>query len=219
MSDRRGIDMVHQFFPGTGKSYDHIVNLCTLGFDRLWKKAMLEKMPAGSALIMDQACGTGILTFMIAKKFPRSRIVGVDVTEEYLQIAREKAGNLGLKNVEFMLGRAEDVILPQGFDCIISSYLAKYTQLGILLPNIRTMLCHGGSLVMHDFTYPADRTVAFLWEFYFKLLQTAGSRRYPEWKAVFDGLPGFLRETTWVSESAAALQTNNFSDIDVQYLT
>ncbi len=219
MGDKRGIDIVRQFFPGTGMTYDHVVNLCTLGFDRGWKQKMLENIPSGSARIMDQACGTGILTFKIAQKFPRSRIVGVDVTDEYLQIAKEKAGNLGLKNVEFILGRAEDVLLQQGFDCITSSYLAKYAELGILIPNIRTMLCDGGALIMHDFTYPANRNVALLWELYFKLLQTVWPRRYPEWKAVFNGLPGFLRETTWVSELAGALQASNFLDTAVQYLT
>jgi len=219
MSDHRGVDIVQQFFPGTGMTYDHIVNLCTLGCDRWWKWKMLEKITPGSARIMDQACGTGILTFRIAQKFPRSQIVGVDVTEEYLNIAKAKAGNLGSRNVEFILGRAEDVLPERSFNCITSSYLAKYAELGILVPNIRKMLRDGGILIMHDFTYPARRPFALLWEGYFKLLQTLGAWKYPQWKMIFDGLPGLLRETTWVSDLVRILRANHFSGITVQFHT
>lgn len=218
MSEACGIDMVHRFFPGTGTTYDRVVNLCTLGFDRRWKERMMRYIPAGSARIMDQACGTGILTFMIARAFPDARIVGVDVTEEYLAIARAKAAGLRTANVELVPGRAEEVLLDRRFDCIVSSYLAKYAELGNLISNAKTMLTDGGVLVMHDFTYPANSAVAVFWRLHFRLLQTAGAWRYPQWKAAFDGLPGFLRETRWVPELVGALRANHFSDISVRPL-
>ena len=55
----------------------------------------------------DQACGTGILTFKIARKFPNSRVIGVDLQDEYVTIARKKAKDLQLTNIEFISGRAE----------------------------------------------------------------------------------------------------------------
>ena len=219
MNGDQGLAIVNHFFPGTGATYDHMVNLCTLGFDRWWKREMLNKIPEGSRRIMDQACGTGILTFKIAQKFLRSQVTGVDVTEEYLDIAREKAGNLKVENVRFMAGRAEDITLEQDFDCITSSYLAKYADLGTLVRKAKVMLREGGILIMHDFTYPSNRAFAPIWELYFKLLQTAGTWYYPQWKAIFDGLPGFLRETKWVSALVQTLQENLFSDIQVKSLT
>ena len=59
-------DQVRRFFSGTGTTYDRIVNLCTLGFDRLWKQQILRAIPKGSSRILDQACGTGILTLKAA---------------------------------------------------------------------------------------------------------------------------------------------------------
>ena len=219
ISDSLKTDYVRRFFPGTGSSYDHIVNICTLGFDRLWKQKIVEKIPEGSVRIMDQACGTGILTIGIARRFPQGRIIGVDVTGEYLHIARMKAGALGLNNIEFILGRAEEVHPDQRFDCITSSYLAKYAEMETLVGNIRTMLREGGMLIMHDFTYPSSRSFALVWGFYFKLLQTMGSWKYPQWKTVFDDLPGFLRESKWPDELTACLRKNSFSDITRQSLT
>ena len=219
MTEERGLALVHQFFPGTGFTYDHMVNLCTIGFDRYWKNRMLEKIPEGSTRIMDQACGTGILTLKIARKFPQCQIIGVDVTKEYLTIAKEKAASMKLGNVHFILGRAEDVLLDQSFDCITSSYLAKYAELGDLIRNVKNMLKDGGTLIMHDFTYPPNRAFSHFWELYFKLLQTAGAWKYPQWRAIFDGLPGLLRETRWTGELERSLQENGFPDITIEYLT
>jgi demethylmenaquinone methyltransferase / 2-methoxy-6-polyprenyl-1,4-benzoquinol methylase len=213
------ISLVHRFFAGTGTSYDHIVNLCTFGFDRLWKQKMLEKIPQGAKRIMDQACGTGIFTCRIAQEFPQCQVIGVDVLDEYLAIAREKTRKLRLSNVSFVLGRAEDVLLEEGFDCITSSYLAKYADLGGLIRNTKMMLRDGGNLILHDFTYPRNRAFSVIWELYFKLLQTVGSWKYPSWKTVFDGLPGLLRDTRWVSESEIFLQEYNFSNTAVEYFT
>jgi len=214
-----GIVLVHQFFPGTGITYDHMVNLCTIGFDRWWKRKILEKIPEESTRIMDQACGTGILTLKIAQKLPRCLVIGVDVTQEYLAIAKEKAAAAKLNNTHFILGRAEDVLLDQKFDCVTSSYLAKYAKLGSLIRNIRNMLRNGGVLIMHDFTYPPNHAFAHAWELYFKLLQTVGAWRYPQWKAIFDGLPALLRATNWTGELVRSLNENGFSDITGEHLT
>jgi demethylmenaquinone methyltransferase/2-methoxy-6-polyprenyl-1,4-benzoquinol methylase len=214
-----GITLVHQFFPGTGASYDHMVNLCTFGFDRLWKGRIMEQIPLDSRRIMDQACGTGILTCKIAKKFPQSEIIGVDVTDEYLTIARQKIEQLQLTNVTFISGRAEDVVLENGFDCITSSYLAKYAEIDRLTSNARKMLHPGGVLIMHDFTYPRNRVCAFVWESYFRVLRSFGAWKYPLWRNIFHGLPVLLRETQWVTQLQVSLQKNFFSHVSEQHLT
>ncbi len=218
MSESR-IEIVNRFFSGTGSSYDLIVKLNTFGADIWWKKKILAKIPGKAARIMDQGCGTGILTFEIARKFPRSRIFGVELREEYLDLAREKARVFNLKNVEFILGRAEDVLLEGPFDCITSSYLAKYVDLNTLITNNHKMLKNGGVLILHDFTYPENRMVARVWEFYLWLLQRMGVWFFPEWREVYQGLPKFLRGNKWVDEASRILKGNGFSDLHLEYLT
>lgn len=212
-------DLVSRFFSGTSASYDRIVSVCTIGFDRVWKKKIMSKIPPKPVRILDQACGTGILTLKMAQRFPASRIIGVDITKEYLDVAKLNMKKNGLNNVELILGKAEDVIPDGVFDCITSSYLAKYANLGVLAANAHSMLRNDGRLIVHDFTYPANRLFAIAWEFYFRVLQAIGKYWYREWKTVFDELPGFLRNTDWVSELVGVLGTNNFENIAVEYLT
>ncbi len=218
MGDPR-VELVHRFFSGTGPTYDRVVNLCTFGADLWWKKVILQKIPKRAARIMDQGCGTGILTFRIARKFPRSRIVGVELRDEYLDIAREKARTLKMGNIEFITGRAEEVLLEEGFDCLVSSYLAKYADLKVLIPNNKKMLRDGGLLVMHDFTYPRNRTVAGAWELYFGLLQMLGDWKFPQWREIYYQLPGFMRETHWETDLPGILLENGFVDIQTRPLT
>jgi demethylmenaquinone methyltransferase/2-methoxy-6-polyprenyl-1,4-benzoquinol methylase len=219
MDVHSGTRTAHRFFAGTGSSYDLIVNLCTLGFDVRWKEQILSRIPSDATAIVDQACGTGILTFKIARRFPGCRVTGVELRDEYLDIARAKAGAMKLKNVEFALGRAEEVRVGAPIDCITSSYLAKYAELGSLVRNAKAMLRPGGILVAHDFTYPFGAGFARLWELYFRMLQTVGPRVFPEWKTVFDELPEFLRQTVWVAELRQALEEQGFTAIRVESLT
>lgn len=219
MNPYPGVQVAHRFFAGTGSTYDLIAPLCTLGFDMLWKEKIIRKIPPGAFHIIDQACGTGILTFRIARRFPSCRVTGVELRAEYLNIAKQKAASMKLKNLEFILGRAEDVVLNGPIDCITSSYLAKYADMESLVHNAMAMLRQGGVLVMHDFTYPDGDIFPHIWEFYFKILRTVGARFFPRWKTVFEELPQFLRKSRWVSELLVFLEKNGFTDIRIESLT
>jgi demethylmenaquinone methyltransferase / 2-methoxy-6-polyprenyl-1,4-benzoquinol methylase len=214
-----GIEIANRFFEGTGRSYGLIVNLCTVGFDLWWKEKLLRKIPPNPSRIVDQACGTGILTFKITRRFPSCRVTGVELRDEYLDLARAKARTLKLNNVDFILGRAEDVVVQGPVDCIISSYLAKYAELKSMIGSARAMLRRGGTIVVHDFTYPRGGLFLRLWKLYFKILQSAGAACFPEWKTVFFELPGFLGQTRWVSEILAELRKNGFIRIRYESLT
>jgi len=212
-------DLVERFFAGTGSSYDFMVKLCTFGCDEWWKRKILNRIPSQPLEIMDQACGTGILTLKIARMFPRCRIFGVELRREYVDTARKKAIEQRLRNVEFIVGYAENVVLNIQLDCITSSYLAKYAEIESLVKNAAQMLKKNGLLIMHDFTYPPGRLFAGLWEFYFKILQTAASRAYPRWRTIFYELPHLLYRTRWVAVLIECLRKNAFTDITLESLT
>ena len=193
-----------------------MVNLTTAGLDHWWKRKIMEKIPSHPVRIVDQASGTGILTFKIARRFPGCRVIGIELRKEYLNIAIEKNRVFGLKNVVFILGRAEDVLLKDRFDCITSSYLGKYAEMETLIRNAKKMLRNGGVLVMHDFTYPKNRLCSWFLGRYFNVLQGIGSRMYPPWRIIFYELYGLLRRTKWVAESVRTLEINDFSNIKVE---
>jgi demethylmenaquinone methyltransferase / 2-methoxy-6-polyprenyl-1,4-benzoquinol methylase len=212
----KGVETANRLFSGTGSSYDLVVFLCTFGFDSWWKKKILREIPTSPKCILDQACGTGILTIKLARRFPGCRIVGVELREEYLNIAKKRVNRLNINPIEFHLGRAEDLVLQGGVDCITSSYLAKYAELGRLILHAKEMLRPGGVLIMHDFTYPSGGFFLRLWKFYFKILQRIGAWLFPEWKTAFHELPPLLESTRWVDDVVSGLKEKEFTDIGVE---
>ena len=104
---------------------------------------MLTHIPDGDGPVLDLACGTGISTLAIARRFPNRLVIGVELRDEYLQIAREKVVRGAIPNVRFELARAEEFESSLRFDCVTSSYLAKYADLLRLTVRSRAMLRHG----------------------------------------------------------------------------
>lgn len=209
--------LVERFFDGTGRSYDTMVNAATFGIDRLWKRRIVDLIPPEAQRVADLACGTGISTLAIARRLPQCHVVGVELRDEYLSIAREKSRQPA--NIEWVLSRAEDYRSPIPFDCISSSYLAKYADLPRVVANAHAMLRPGGLFLMHDFTYPPRRDLVLLWRLYFKALQGLGSPFFPAWREIYHGLPKLIEQTRWLEELPAQLQAHGFTDVRREDLT
>jgi demethylmenaquinone methyltransferase/2-methoxy-6-polyprenyl-1,4-benzoquinol methylase len=211
--------LIHRFFSDTGRSYDFMVNLATFGIDRRWKRRLIALMPHKPERILDLACGTGISTLAIANRYPDCQVVGVELRREYLDIAREKTRQLGITNIEWVLSRAEDYHSETPFDCVSSSYLAKYAELKRLTRNSKAMLKEGGLLLMHDFTFPPKPHLITIWRFYFKALQLLGTPFFPSWREMYYGLPRLIEESRWVLELKDLLKINGFNNIHIEHLT
>ena len=61
-------------------------------------------------------CGSGVAVTELAAAFPRSAFVGIDPSPTAIQQARLLAKDAGLANVEFRVGRAEELPEPGRYD-------------------------------------------------------------------------------------------------------
>lgn len=207
-------ELVPRFFEKTAHTYDKIVNLTTFGKDKYWKKEIIKKIPNCNS-ILDLACGTGILTFQIAEHLPNAKILGVDITENYLEIARKKLKPY--QKISFLCQDAEKLNLDQKFDCITSSYIPKYCKAETLIKICLNHLNAGGNIILHDFTYPKNKIVRSLWNLYFVVLHMVGYL-LPDWKDVFVDLPKLIRETRWLDDYEGAMKKYSLQ-ADKQSLT
>lgn len=199
-------DLVPDFFDNTSKTYDRVVNYATFGKDRFWKNKIITEMK-NPKTILDLACGTGILTRKIAKAFPESEIIGIDITQSYLEVA--KKNSLSFSNVSFIHQDAEMLNIDKKFDCICSSYIPKYCNANTLIKKCVKHLNANGRIILHDFIYPKNPVVKFLWNSYFVLLQLSGFL-IPSWKDAFQNLPSLIKTTNWTNDYAYHLKQNGF---------
>ncbi|MFB5645549.1 MAG: class I SAM-dependent methyltransferase [Nitrosopumilaceae archaeon] len=194
--------LVPKFFDETANSYDKIAAWCTFSKDRYWKNEIVKHTSGKS--ILDLACGTGILTRKIAEKFPDSKVIGVDITQSYLELAKR---NSSCKNISYVLQDAENLNLDSKFDCITSSYIPKYCDAKILVKKCIEHLNPGGKIILHDFTYPKNFLHRKLWDFYFVILNFVGLF-IPSWREAFEKLPKLIRSSTWVDSYSDAMRKN-----------
>jgi arsenite methyltransferase len=73
--------------------------------------------------VLDLGSGAGADVFISARRVgPTGRAIGVDMTDEMLELARANAAEAGLDNVEFLKGYLEDIPLPdESVDVVISN--------------------------------------------------------------------------------------------------
>jgi demethylmenaquinone methyltransferase/2-methoxy-6-polyprenyl-1,4-benzoquinol methylase len=207
-------NLVPKFFDETGTTYDGVVSYGTLGKDKYWKRKILEQISDGDSFL-DLACGTGILTREIAEKFPSAKIVGIDITKSYLDVAKQNSNSFD--NISFILDDAEKFKLDSKFDCITGSYLPKYCDPEILVKNCMTHLKPGGKIILHDFTYPKNLVIKLLWNFFFIFLRLAGYF-IPSWKDALIGLPKLIRRTKWLDSYSDAMKKSGLK-VSHQYLS
>ena len=76
--------------------------------------------------ILDVGTGSGVIALSLAAKFPGSRVIAVDVSEDALAMARENATHLGIDRVEFVRSDLFENVSGQ-FDLIVANlpYIAK----------------------------------------------------------------------------------------------
>ena len=104
-----------------GAAADHYERAALSFWDR-YGAATVARLPlaAGDAVI-DLCCGTGASAIPSARAVgPGGRVIGVDLAEPMLELARARAAREGLANVEFRRGDATSAGLPDGgFDAVV----------------------------------------------------------------------------------------------------
>ncbi len=82
----------------------------------------LERLPAGETrAVLDLGTGSGAIALALATERPRAHIVGVDVSEKALDVAKANAQALGLPQIEWRRGSWFDAVRGERFDMIVSN--------------------------------------------------------------------------------------------------
>jgi SAM-dependent methyltransferase len=107
--------------------------------------------------VLDLGCGTGTTTLAAACRASSGSTLGVDLSSAMLAIARRKAEERGLSNVEFLQADAQIYPFePGSFDVTISRTAAMFfTDRVAALSNIGRALTPGGRLVLLVWQSPA----------------------------------------------------------------
>ena len=164
-------EQVEQMFDNIAPTYDKLNHIMSLNIDRVWRRRVMRIVRRAKAhKIMDVATGTGDLAIAMAKRVDRTQILGVDLSEEMLAVARRKVEKQGLEErIMLAKGDAEnlDMVTSESIDAATVAFgVRNFENIERGLSEIYRTLKPGGKLVVLEFSMPKNRLVRWVYSQY-----------------------------------------------------
>jgi demethylmenaquinone methyltransferase/2-methoxy-6-polyprenyl-1,4-benzoquinol methylase len=163
---------VQRMFDGIAGSYDRLNDLMTAGLHHRWRElaVMVAQVGPGSSAL-DVCCGTGDMAFALRRAVgPDGRVVGVDISEHMLEVARDKCGRNQLyvefesadvlalpfqDGAEAGLEAGADIGGGEGFDaCTVGFGIRNVPDIVGAFREMRRVCRPGGRVVCLEITQP-----------------------------------------------------------------
>ena len=113
----------------------------------------LDKRAFQGGRILDVGCGHGGTALLLAQEFPHSEVVGIDLSDPLLRLARQAATAAGLLDrVRFESGDAENILFDDdSFDVVLNLNMVHIVEHPVqMLDEIERILVPDGSVFIVD---------------------------------------------------------------------
>lgn len=185
-------ETIRLMFDDISGKYDLLNHLLSFGIDHCWRNKVVRLLaPAKPSSILDVACGTGDLALAMIRTRPE-RIVGIDLSENMLEIGRQKIARRNLqKMITLQTGDAEHLPYPDAsFDAVTVAFgVRNFENLLKGLAEMRRVLKPGGRLFILEFSHPTKFPMKQLYRFYSRTIIPATGRMISGSSTAYTYLP------------------------------
>ena len=151
---------VREMFDRIAPTYDMLNHTLSLNIDRLWRRRVVRLVRRfAPRRILDVATGTGDLAIAMARRIRGTQVLGVDLSEGMLDIARRKVAEAGLDGrVVFDTGDAERLFVSDSAVDVatVAFGVRNFGDLDAGLRDIARTLREGGRIVILEFSTPRN---------------------------------------------------------------
>jgi demethylmenaquinone methyltransferase/2-methoxy-6-polyprenyl-1,4-benzoquinol methylase len=165
-----------ELFEGLGARYDTLAAVLSLGQDRRWRAAMLERVVAGpGSKALDVATGPAGVALAIQRR-TGAAVVGVDVTEDMLRRGQRNVAESGRDhNIALVVGKGEQLPFPDAsFDALTFTYLLRYVaDPAATLVELARVVRPGGTISSLEFHLPDRLAWRQAWRAYTRIVLPA----------------------------------------------
>jgi demethylmenaquinone methyltransferase/2-methoxy-6-polyprenyl-1,4-benzoquinol methylase len=149
---------VGELFARIAPRYDLINDVQSFGLHRKWKHHVVDLAAVRKGdKALDVCCGTGDIAQSLARS--GADVVGLDFSEEMLQVARQRASKENQnRTVSFVQGDAQHLLFGDGeFDIVTTGYgLRNLANWEMGLCEMQRVAKSGGRVVVLEFGKPAN---------------------------------------------------------------
>jgi demethylmenaquinone methyltransferase/2-methoxy-6-polyprenyl-1,4-benzoquinol methylase len=215
-------DQVEEMFDNIAPKYDFLNHLLSMGIDITWRKKAIriigKKNPKA---ILDVATGTGDFAIE-AKNLNPDRIVGLDISEEMLNVGRQKIAKKDLGSLIEMV-KADSEAMPfkdATFDAITVGFgVRNFAHLEVGLGEMLRVLKPGGQVAIIEISQPQNFLVKQVYNIYFKHVLPAVGKLVSKDARAYTYLPESVKHFAQGQEFVDILHKMGYKDASCTPLT
>lgn len=214
---------VEVMFDNIAPTYDLLNHLLSLGIDRHWRRAALDTLrPFAPQRMLDVATGTGDFALLAARRLRPQSLLGVDLSEGMMAVARRKVAEAGLQEViSFQKEDCLHLSLPSdSFDAITVAYgIRNFQDLEQGLSEMLRVLRPGGRLVIIELTAPRRFPMRQLFWLYSHVVMPLIGRLVSRDASAYTYLPHTMEVFPQGEQMQQILQKVGFADVQFKRFT
>src|SRR6266516_3315074 len=209
---------VQRLFGRIARVYDPMNRLMSFGLDQRWRAFAARYLALGTGeLGLDLGAGTADLSIAVIRRSgPGTRMIGMDITPEMLELGRAKIARLELQDqVELQVGDAEAIDLPESSvdGCCSAFTVRNLTDIRQGFREMLRVVRPGGRVVCLEISHPPGKIFGSLFHFYFyklaPLFGTIIGKAFEE----YNYLPNSLTTFPDVTTLKAIMEEVGWSDV------
>lgn len=201
-------------FDNIAPKYDLLNHTLSMNIDRIWRRRVVRIVCRSRPhRILDVATGTGDLAIEMARRIRDVHVLGVDLSEKMLDVARCKVAARGLdERVVLDVGDAEHLrVSDASVDVVTVAFgVRNFGDLEAGLREMARTIKPGGKVVILEFSRPRNRLFRVLYEFYtYKILPRIGGMVSKD-KRAYEYLPASVGEFPAPAEFMSMMERAGF---------
>ena len=215
-------EQIEEMFNNIAPEYDKYNYAVSLSIDRIWRKRAISCLKKHNPKrVLDIATGTGDLAILINKVISPESIIGCDISEGMMAVARKKCEKRGYSNIKFEKEDCTALSYPDNsFDAVTVSFgIRNFQNLEKSLCEICRVLRPKGHLVILELSTPLKFPMKQLFHIYAKYVMPAVGKLISKDKKAYEYLPESIAAFPQGEVMKGILEKCGFTNVVVRRFT
>lgn len=216
-------EQVEQMFNNIAPTYDSLNHTLSLGIDKSWRRKAVNTLKSFQPeKILDIATGTGDFAILMEKEIHPKKIVGIDISEGMMQIARKKVVKEGLTPI--ISFAKEDCAALSFSDCsfdaaTVAFGIRNFEELDKALKEIYRILNKNGHLIILELSTPKSFPMKQLFYIYSKVVLPLIGKIISKDRSAYTYLPKTIQAFPQSEVMKEIMAQTGFKEVSFKRLT
>ncbi|MDD6890699.1 MAG: bifunctional demethylmenaquinone methyltransferase/2-methoxy-6-polyprenyl-1,4-benzoquinol methylase UbiE [Bacteroidales bacterium] len=216
-------EQVERMFDNIAPAYDQLNHTLSWGIDKSWRRKAIGKLlPFRPQRVMDVATGTGDFAIQAFRVLQPAELIGTDISEGMMNMAREKVRRIGLEgNISFAKEDCTALSFPDGrFDAVTVAFgVRNFEDLDAGLREMHRVLADGGHLVILELSEPQGFPMKQLYGLYSKVVIPTLGKLLSKDRSAYLYLPASIKAFPQGEVMTEIIRRAGFTQVTFQRLT